>query len=427
VTGGHRIEFHLRGVNLRGSICVESISLVWCNLKMMWPEWCRDAGKRAKVIALLVLALAACWSVFRLSRSLNILFSVSNDLYTYYSIWSLLQYRDLADIALRQSLYLPHTWLAFTPLFVFGWPAARLLMLGVNLAAVLYICARLAQLTNLQGVRRWLLLAFFCSWLGTGLVIGLGNLALVCVAAVLAAFPFSSPQKQVSLAFSAMKQSLVFPVYLQLLFKRPKVLLIPFAIFGVCGVAALLWARLSIPEAIKMARSAGDSVGTWTQYDHLCLRRLFVPFVKDPQVISLLKWLVWFGMFGAIMRLVKDPLAQLAAFLLLSLLPLYHNTYDMVAAAPALAIFLKRCRLFWPTLLTVLLASNVASPVARFAPPPLKPFAEGIAFAYFPLVIISILLGLVLLERSKIAEPNCCPERPADGTAPEVLTSGRAD
>ena len=37
-------------------------------------------------------------------------------------------------------------------------------------------------------MRRWLLLVLFWSWLSTGLVVGLGNLALVCVAAAIAAF-----------------------------------------------------------------------------------------------------------------------------------------------------------------------------------------------------------------------------------------------
>ena len=76
-------------------------------------------------------------------------------------------------------------------------------------------------------MRRWLLLVFLWDWLCTGLVIGLGNLALVCVAAALAAYPFSSASNSMFLTLSAMKQTLVFPLYFRLLLKRPKMLIVP--------------------------------------------------------------------------------------------------------------------------------------------------------------------------------------------------------
>src|SRR5262245_27388163 len=81
-------------------------------------------------IALLV--LTSVWAAYRIARSLNILFAESHDLFTYYSLWYVMGHRDLADIALRQSLYLPHTWLFLTPFFLFGWLPAKVLMLGCN-------------------------------------------------------------------------------------------------------------------------------------------------------------------------------------------------------------------------------------------------------------------------------------------------------
>ena len=76
------------------------------------------------------------------------LFEASHDLNIYYSLWFLLGHRDYADIALSQALYLPHTWLVLTPFFLLGWPAARLLMLLLNVGCVFYIWWRLSELAD---------------------------------------------------------------------------------------------------------------------------------------------------------------------------------------------------------------------------------------------------------------------------------------
>jgi hypothetical protein len=372
----------------------------------MLSDWLRDPAKRTSLCAHVLLVTASAWGVFRIARSMQLLFSVSHDSFMYYSLWFVMAHRDMADIALRQSFYLPHTWVFLTPFFCLGWPLARILLLMVNVVALGFIWVRLSRLAELEGVRRWLLLAFFCSWLGTGLVLGLGNLALVCIAAVLAAYPFSSRSSQVVLAFSAMKQTLVFPVFFHLLLRRPKVLVLPCAIFGVCGVAALIWARLSIPEAFKMAAGAVSAVGTWTQFDHLCLRRVLGLVVHNAGMLAAANWLVWLALFVPAMRM-RDPLCQLAAFLLLGLLPIYHNVYDMVAAVPALAIFLRRGNIIGATLMTVLLATNIMAPLARFAPGPLRSIAAGLESGYYPGAILLFLAGLFLIDHrgGKAAAP----------------------
>ena len=371
---------------------------------MTLPAWLRQPEQRASLPARLLLGAAVVWAFFRTARSLAMLFSESHDLDIYYSLWFLLRHRDYADIALSQALNLPHTWLVLTPLFLLGWPAARMLMLLLNVASVFYLWWRLSQLAGLAGIRRWLLLAFFWGWLGTGLIIGLGNLALVCVAAAVAAYPFASTTNSVLLPLSAMKQSLVFPLYFQLLFKRPKVLILPFAVFAVGGVAALLWARLSLAEGLKMAKDSLDATNSWTQsdvrlHDFTCMRRLLVPFVKSSLAASVVMWLIWFGLFGLCARFIKDHLAQLAALLLLSLLPMYHQKYDLVAAVPALAVCLRRCSLTWPTLMTVALATDFGASFSRFLPPgPLRNAAHTVEWDYYPLLILVFLGGLVWLE-----------------------------
>jgi hypothetical protein len=366
---------------------------------MFISAWLKQRKSSRDCAGWTLLVIALVWAGFRLVRSLQILFAGSHDLYTYYSLWYVMCHREMADIALRQSLYLPHTWVFLTPLFVFGWPVARILVLLLNLGCVGFLWWRLSALANLRGVRKALLLVFSLAWLSTGLVIGLGNLALVCVAAVVAAYPFQSSPNHVFLAFSAMKQTLVFPVFLQLLLRKPKALIIPFGIFAVSGVVALIWVRLTPLEAITMARDALSAVGSWTQFDHTCLRRILVLFTSNPLWIGLLNWIIWFALFGASLRFLRDPLSQLAALMLLSLLPVYHNIYDMVAAFPVLAVFLRRSGMLLPTLLTLGLSSNLAGSLARLLPGPLKAVCQSIEGAYYPLLILACLAVLFYLER----------------------------
>ena len=366
---------------------------------MTIPSWLREPGERARLPARLLLVVATAWAVFRTARSLGMLFHESHDLDIYYSLWFLLEHRDYAGIALSQALYLPHTWVALTPLFLAGWPVARMAMLLINVACVFYLWWRLSRMAGLVGIRRWLLLAFFWGWLGTGLILGLGNLALVCVAAAVAAYPFASAGDSLLLALSAMKQSLVFPLYFHLLFKRPRVLILPMAVFAVSGVAALLWARLSFAEGLALAKGSVDTANAWTLYDFTCMRRVLSPFIHNSLAVSVLMWVTWFGLFGICSRYIKDPLAQLAALLLLSLLPMYHQKYDLVAAVPALAVCLRRCSLLWPTLMTAALATDFGASFSRFLPAgPARAAAHTAEWAYYPLTILVIFGALVYLE-----------------------------
>ena len=366
---------------------------------MTIPAWLREPEKRARLPARLLLVVATAWAVFRTARSRGMLFHESHDLDIYYSLWFLLEHRDYAAIALSQALYLPHTWVALTPLFLAGWPAARMAMLLINGACVFYLWWRLSWMAGLVGIRRWLLLAFFWGWLGTGLILGLGNLALVCVAAAVAAYPFASAGDSLLLALSAMKQSLVFPLYFHLLLKRPRVLILPMAVFAVSGAAALLWARLSFAEGLALAKGSVDTANAWTLYDFTCMRRLLSPFIHNSLAVSVLMWVTWFGLFGICSRYIKDPLAQLAALLLLSLLPMYHQKYDLVAAVPALAVCLRRCSLLWPTLMTAALATDFGASFSRLLPAgPARAAAHTAELAYYPLIILVILGALVYLE-----------------------------
>jgi hypothetical protein len=371
---------------------------------MTITAWLRRPEARVQLPAWLLLVIAIPWSIVRTVHVMAIHaqhHTPTHDLYTYYSIWSVFCQRDCADFALRGSLYLPHTWLFFTPLFILGWPAAQAIMFLINVAAVFFIWWRLSQLTGLQGVRRWLLLALFWSWSATGNVIGLGNLALVCLAAVVAAYPFTSPSSGWFLALSAMKQSLVFPLYFQLLFRRPKVLILPCAIFALSSLAILWWTRLSLFEGFGVLKSWLGNVSSWTAIDHTCLRRLLAMFIKNAQAVSVVMWAIWFTLFGITARWIKDPLSQLAALLLLCLLPMYHYAYDMVVAVPTLAVFMKRCPLIWPAAMSFFLACEPLRQLGHILPAgTLRDAALALQAPYLPLLILVLLGGLLYLEVS---------------------------
>ncbi len=367
--------------------------------------WLRQPEQRAQLPVWVLLGVGIVWGVLRTARSLAMLFEPSHDLNIYYSLWYLLGHRDYADVALSQALYLPHTWLVLTPLFLLGWSGARLVMVLINAGCVFYIWWRLSELAGIQGMRRWLLLVFLWDWLCTGLVIGLGNLALVCVATALAAYPFSTAGGSVLLTLSAMKQTLVFPLYFQLLFKRPKMLIVPFVVFTVCGLAVLAWARLGPAEVLGMARGSVSRVESWTQFDLTSLRRVLRPLLGNGAALSVVVWVVWFVIYGVVMRRVKEPLAQLAALLLLSLLPVYHQEYDLVAAAPALALFLRRGSLGWPALMTLLLALNPASAPTHLLPAGLLRHAvEAVVAVYNPLLVLGFLGAIVWVDGGRARE-----------------------
>jgi hypothetical protein len=382
--------------------------------------WRRRPEQRAQLPARLLLGVAVLWALFRTARSVNMLFAESHDLDIYYSLWYLLRHREYADIALGEALYLPHTWLVLTPLFLLGWPVARVGMLLLNVACVFYLWWRLSQLADLKGIRRWLLLAFFWGWQGTGLILGLGNLALVCVAAAVAAYPFASVGNSVFLTLSAMKQSMVFPLYLRLLFKRPQMLLLPCAVFAVSEAAVLLWGRLSLAEGLKLTKGAMATANAWTSYDYTCLRRLLDHFIASPAAVSAVTWLIWLSLFGVCVRRLKAPLSQLAALLLLSLLPMYHQRYDLVAAVPALAILLQRCSLVWPALMTAALATDFGISFSRFLPAgTIRTAGQTLELAFYPLLILVLLGGLIHLEARR-PRTDLADEAAGNGSSPAV-------
>ena len=90
--------------------------------------------------------------------------------------------------------------------------------------------------------------------------------------------------------------------------------------------------------------------------------------------------------------------------LLLALLPTYHYRYDLVVAAPALAIFMKRCHLAWSALMTLSLAANPFWLLGLLLPAgPLRDASFALESPYLPVLILIFLGGLLYLE---VRSPN---------------------
>jgi hypothetical protein len=123
-------------------------------------------------------------------------------------------------------------------------------------------------------------------------------------------------------------------------------------------------------------------------------------------------WVIWFVLFGITGWWIKDPLTQLAALLLLALLPMYHYGYDTVLAVPTLALFLKRCSLVWPTLMTVSLSASWEGKLGRLMPAgPWRTIADRAGETYLPFLILLFLGGLLWLEtRQKPVPENGQPQ-----------------
>ena len=70
-----------------------------------------------------------------------------------------------------------------------------------------------------------------------------------------------------------------------------------------------------------------------------------------------------------------------------------------MAAAPALAICLQRCSLIWPGLITAALATDFGITFSRFLPAgPLRSAGQYLELAYYPLLTLALLAGLIYLE-----------------------------
>jgi hypothetical protein len=222
-------------------------------------------------------------------------------------------------------------------------------------------------------------------------------LALTSLAAMLAAFPFQTRRNNFWLIPAAFKHSLSYPVYLFLLIRHPKKVIIPIAVLSLLVVLSMAWAGTG-PHDFLTGLKNGQAISKVWMHENttVSLVPIFEGLLGETTLAQIVNWTCWFILFGLVLVRLRDPLILLAALMLLSLLPMHHRNYDMIVAVPALAIFLKHRRFIWPILMTLSLAgiNDHLENVNFYGSAALK----SIIPFYYPALILSFLAGLFVLD-----------------------------
>jgi len=340
-----------------------------------------------------------------------------HDFYTQYTAWSGLMHRDTANDLLSHPTYLPHAWLLLTPLHCLEWAIAKWVWCCICFALHIYIWHRISSLCGLsRPERRQFFILYFC-FLSVGLTIALGNPVIVSFAAILAAFPFAPEasvnpvtrfapfKKQCLLFISTIKHITVFPVFLALLFKRPR-LVIPtgVAVAGIL-VVSMWWAHIA-PDTMLQNFQRGNQLLTTLMHESpgVSLVPLFEP-LGTPGTILL--WILWAFLFVFVFLRVTNAFIQLSCLLLLATLPIHHHTYDMFVAAPVVALLIKQGRTLTQLVVTLSLSGLWDTAANRH-------FGgiatlEHVTVLYYPSVIFGLIAILFWLDCQCKTSPEAEP------------------
>lgn len=195
----------------------------------------------------------------------------------------------------------------------------------------------------------------------TGLVLGLGNLALVCLAGAVAAFPvFRSGQTAFGLLLASLKHSLTAPVFFLVFLQRPRLVLAVGLLIFSTTLFLLLNQGVCMDEFIKGLGAGQSALARWeNENESVSLPVHFTGLAR--QTLPILSFIILF-----IMTLRWNDLLKIfAGTMLITLLPIHHRFYDLVTLAPILAIMLREIPLIWSAGLTMLLSGLVESALKR--------------------------------------------------------------
>jgi hypothetical protein len=293
----------------------------------------------------LVIGVAAVYAAVQISRGVYVALTGSNDFHATYEFWKTLLGHQLPDAP-----YLPLTYVCLTPFFCFGFPVGKCLMLAFNIALVLFIWRRVVAMWELTGMQQLLFLVLFGDWCCVRVTLGHGQTPLLVLALILLALPIGS-KRDVPLGLSSMKQTLIFPLYLAMLFRNPRRLIIPALMVFVSVALVMIWTKLDPKTYIQLtAEHSSERVrGTGDTDLSVALRTT----LGNSRAAALIVWLLWLCLFCYIQRTQSDERLLLVSWLIMSLWPLYHRFYDLVVLAPALGLLLKRAPLAYPLALTL--------------------------------------------------------------------------
>lgn len=292
-------------------------------------------------------ALAAAslsWGVYRALTS-------SNDLMTRLREWHYL-IDHWGELAGWRAPYWPLTYGMLTPLVWLPTWGARIVFLGINLGCLWYVWRRVSAMFELGERERWLWLALFGSWACVRVTLGSGQLGLICLAVVLWAFPFRRSGDAVRLGLSVVKHTLAYPIWLWLLWRRPRQLWATAFAAVVPFLAVLMFNPVPVNQFMQTtARATEKMVMQWEGGTSLLSAvRLTWPEWRGWHLVIAGLWVV---MLVGLVRRVRDERVLLSALLLMSLWPFYHRPYDFVVAGPFLAVLVARHQWAWALALTV--------------------------------------------------------------------------
>lgn len=327
------------------------------------------------------------WGVFRAVTS-------SNDLLTRYQEWSRLL-GSLGTMGGWDQPYHPVLYLLLTLVFAYGFDVAKLLFLALNLACLGYSWRRLSDLLALEPPQRGWLLAMLGCWACVRVTIGSGQLGLICLATVLWAYPFQRGRDGIRLSLGVIKHTLLFPVWVDLLLRRPRLMLAT-AVVAVLPLGAAWLAGdgdwFTYWEGTRAATTR--MLETWDGGAYIGV--FLKPYFQSPWLMHAVIWAAWGLAFFALRRRIQDDVVWLAVLLLMSLWPVYHRAYDLVVAAPTLALFLKHRRTGWVALLAVAMAGGYErlEQLAFLQSPVLRQLGA----VYYPVLIALLVAALTRLD-----------------------------
>jgi hypothetical protein len=361
------------------------------------------------------------YAVIRTSQSLYHFLSgqavFQHDIWVQYLAWLDYINPDTASKSMSSPTYLPHVWLLLTPLFSIGWTIFQWIWCCICFLLQLYIWHRISTLCALNKIQRRYFLILYFGLLSVGITIALGNLVVVSVAAILAAFPFETEssshslsrsdrlKKHLFLFLSTAKHITVYPVFMVLLFRRPRLVIPTMAAVLVILAGSLWWAHLSPVTMLQNFKQGHELLTKWMhETPGISLVPLFEPLGVLGTVIV---WTVWIVLFVLVLR-IKDPFIQLSAFLLIALLPIHHREYDMIVAGPVLALLVKRGNLLLAMGMTALLSGLWTTAAKRhfFG----LPLLDRVDPAFYQLAIFALLAILFWINHQE-TQRSSAPEQ----------------
>ena len=360
------------------------------------------APNRAKNWITPVTLLFGLYAIFRTVFSIYSLARdaiFGHDLYVQYEPWLLLIHRNTAAEALQTLTYLPHTWILLTPLYALGWHAAEAIWFVINFLLHIYIWHTLSVLTGLRRDQRLLFLALYFSFVSVGVSIALGNPVTACMAATVAAYASANAGRSgIFFALASIKHSIIYPVYLKLVLQRSVTKILPSILFiGLSLLAVMWWAHIGPMDLLSGLRAGTAQVNFWMHENQsICLVPLLQKLLP-ASLVQIVTWTLWLALFAISLAFIKDRIAQLAALLLIGLLPMHHRSYDLIVATPLIALLIRQNNLLDPCLVTLTLCGLWDTLCNHFQHH--HPFVAACNEVYYPLLILILFLITFLVGR----------------------------